>query len=476
MLRTGQREFTGLEGFAFFLAMIGTQLSSELFAQWGTYFYSPTLDTGRTVYVAIGLVTIIFFTGRIFDAVTDPLVGMWSDKTGARRIRWRIIAISGRRRPFIFWGSLGMTVTSILFWFPPVGHASAVNLVYGTVVMCAHWFFFTVCNIPLLALAPEIALSQKERVRLGSWVATGMTIGLALAIAVPGELIKVLDTARAAAKSAGGEPVYSAVGYQRVAIIYAVCSLACFQFLVFTVRERFAPEVHTPTIAPFRDFTRALRNPVFQRYIVIFGFFYMGYLAVQRILPYWAEAGLGGDEGTVTLLAAPFMVSCLLTALVTPVFAARINLKWLVIVALGIVTVALPLVHVVGILPCATNTRVKLGILLFTTVGIGQGLIYVLQTPLIGEIIDLDEKTSGNRREAIFNSVHTFMVKMAQALSIGVATGSMHFFGNSAARPTGIFLVGPLGGMLALAGLIAAFTYPILNPVRRTCRHESEDI
>lgn len=471
MAHNEQRQFTGIEGFAFLLAMIGTQLSSELFAQWGTYFYSPTLGTGRTVYVAIGLVTIIFLTGRIFDGVTDPLVGMWSDKTGPRRTHWRLALIQGRRRPFIFWGSIGMTLTSILFWFPPVGHESTINLVYGTAVMCAHWFFFTVCNIPLLALAPEIALSKKERLRLGAWIAVGMTIGLALAIAVPGQLIRILDTARIAAATAGGEPVYSAMGYQRVAIIYALCSLGCFQFLVFTVRERFMPEVHSPTTAPFRDFGRALNNPVFRRYIVIFGFFYMGYLAVQRILPYWAEAGLGGDEGTVTLLAAPFMVSCLLAALVTPFFAARINLKWLVVTALAIVTCALPFVHIVGVLPYSTDVRVKLGVVLFTIVGIGQGLIYVLQTPLIGEIIDLDERQSGHRREAIFNSVHTFMVKLAQALSIGVATGSMHFFGNSAAQPTGIFLVGPFGGALALIGLITAFTYPTLNPVRHKPAH-----
>jgi len=48
----------------------------------------------------------------------------------------------------------------------------------------------------------------------------------------------------------------------------------------------------------------------------------------------------------------------------------------------------------------------------------------------------------------------------------------MHFFGNSASRPTGIFLVGPLGGMLALVGLVTAFTYPILNPVRATAKPE----
>jgi len=102
--------------------------------------------------------------------------------------------------------------------------------------------------------------------------------------------------------------------------------------------------------------------------------------------------------------------------LATPFFAARIILKWLAAAALGIVTVGLPFFYVIGMLPFSSDVLLRLGVVLFATVGIGQGLIYVLQTPLIGEIIDLDEQSSGKRREAIFNSVHTFMVKMAQAL------------------------------------------------------------
>ena len=34
-------------------------------------------------------------------------------------------------------------------------------------------------------------------------------------------------------------------------------------------------------------------------------------------------------------------------------------------------------------------------------------------------------------------------------------------------NPTGVLIVGPIGGLFGLVGLIAALRYPILNPVRR---------
>ena len=97
-----KKEFSTLEGVAFCAAMIGVQLSSELFAQWGTYFYSPSVGSGRIIYVSMGLVAVIFAVGRLFDFVTDPLIGVWSDRTDPRSSRWRVLPIRGRRRPFIF--------------------------------------------------------------------------------------------------------------------------------------------------------------------------------------------------------------------------------------------------------------------------------------------------------------------------------------------------------------------------------------
>lgn len=463
-----EREFTTLEGVAFMISGLGVQLSSELYAQWGTFFYSPSQGTNRIVYVSLSVVAVIFMAGRAFDVITDPLIGLWSDRTRTQPGRGRLFPIAGRRRPFIFWGSLLMTVTGIAFWYPPVAGESNVNLVYATVLMSVHWGLYTLAYIPLLALAPEIARTQRERVRLGTWIAVGMTVGLVASSVLPGALINILDPARAAALADGTEPVFSPIGYQRVAVIFAVVSLASFQFLVWAVRERHVESTQSSAVRPLRELSQAVALPVFRIYIFVFGFFYMGLLAMQRAAPYWAVVGLGGDESTMTTLGVPFMIVSLLSVMICPWLGRRFELKWLVFFALAVVSLGLPLTYVIAKLNVPDSTKVVLAMVLYGSKGIGLGFMYVLVTPLMGEIIDQDAERFGARREAVFNSLHAVMVKSAQIISILIATTTMDVFGNSVERPTGALLVGPIGGAICLVGLAAALFYPVLNPISRS--------
>lgn len=447
-----EREFTAREGFAFLVAMIGVQLASELFAQWGTYFYSPSAQTGRTIYVSIGLVALIFMVGRGVDIVSDPLTGIWSDRL--RRTTTRF-APSGRRRPFIFWGSILMTFTGIAFWYPPVDHLSTLNLGYGTGLMSLHWVFYTLAYIPLLALAPEIARSPQARLRLGTWIAVGMVVGLAMAALLPGILIAALDPARRAPEAG-----FSAVGYHRVAAIFAVATLACFQFFVWSVRERPLPDEvqsHTPAVT---ELARAFRNKLFLLYFTIFFLYYLGVLAAQRALPYWAELGLGGDESTVSLVGIPFILAALLAALACPILSRWMDLKWLLVGAVATAAVSLPLMYPIAVAEAPESVKVRYGMAVFALNGVGVGMIYVLMTPLIGQIIDLGEEKHGQRREAVFNALHTMMVKSAQVLSIGLAITTMALLGNSVNNPQGVFVVGPIASVFCFAALAASLAYP----------------
>ncbi len=494
MARKSDKEFSLREGLAFCFAMIGVQLSSEFITQWGTYFYSPTPGSGRVIYIGIGLVGIIFVVGRVFDVVTDPLVGVWSDKTSNRPTVWRILPIRGRRRPFIFWGSILMAATSIAFWYPPVARESPKNLIFACVIICVHWGFFTVCAVPLYALAPEIARSNQARVKLGTWVGVGTILGVALADGLSGELISRFDPARrqtapvevATAVSADSEAIitpeaeapagaFSPVGYQRVAMLFTVVSLCAFQFFVWGVRERYQQHGHVAASSPVGEILGALQNRLFLHYFLIFLAFNIGYLAAQRALPFWAEVGLGGDEGTVTRLLGPFVVGCLLAAAVMPALSKRVSVKWLMVIGLFLMTFSLPWMYAIGRADLPSNTKVLLGACLFAFAGLGQGIMYILPVPLLGAIIDLDEQRSGRRREAIFNAWHNITWKGGLALSVFVATLSMRWFGNSADNPLGVLLVGPLGGLFGLIALIGALFYPVLHVASETPREEPKN-
>ena len=459
MSKRQQQEFSWIEGLSICLAMIGIQLSSEVMNQWGTYFYSPSAGVGRTIYVAVGLVGYIFIIGTVWDAMTGPLIGMWSDRTKTRRGRFGFLAPAGRRRPFIFWGSILMIATSIAFWDPPVAETSFANFLYGTLLLCLHWTMFGLALTPLNALGPEIARSEQARVRIGIWTAVGLIVGLAVAAALPGQLIVLLDPARVA-------DTYSAIGYRRLAAILALVSFVLFQFPVWLIKERYDSEaVASEQLPSFSGFVDAFRNRLFLIYTVAFLLFNVGFLAVQRVLPYWVELSLSGDEGMVTELLLPFIIMAIIAIGSVSLIARVLHKKWVMAIALLIITTGLPSIYFIGISEISVEAKQLLAKIVFGYCGIGQGFMYAMLTPMLGEIIDYDETLSGQRREALYNGLSGLVWKAAMGCSILLATQSMSYFGNSPGQALGVLIVGPIAGLFGFLGLLAISTYPVLHIV-----------
>ncbi len=470
------KEFHWYEGLVLLLTCIAIQLISEVQTQWGTFFYSPPENTGRPSFAPIALGSLMFVITYAFSACTDPIIAMWSDKTRTRPGRWRLIPISGRRRPFIFWGSIGVTITGILFWYPPINHQSTVNFIYATVVLCIHWgIFSSMCTVPFNSLGPEIARSQDARVKIGTWIAAGMILGLAIAEISPGILVRLLDaptaTSAAATTTASAsveEAPASPVGYQRTAILFSVVSLAFFQLCVWTVRERYQSTDAGAATPPIRVIIQTLSNTVFLKYLAIFFLFNLGYLAVQRVLPYWVTVGLGGTEETVSKLMIPYIVCAIAALGFTSPLSRYLPVKWMMFISLGIITSGLPMMYFIGVANISPDAKFILGAILFSYCGIGQGMQYILLTPMIGEIIDYDELKTGERREGIYQSVSGLAWKASQAMSVGVMGLSLQLWGRSADHPLGIYLVGPIAGVFGILGLIVCWHYPVLHVTRET--------
>ena len=91
-----------------------------------------------------------------------------------------------------------------------------------------------------------------------------------------------------------------------MAILFSVIALVFFQFTVWTVRERYQSSEASAVTPPFAIILQTLRNRVFLKYMAIFFLFNLGYLAVQRVLPYWVKVGLGGSPGMVSALMAQY--------------------------------------------------------------------------------------------------------------------------------------------------------------------------
>ena len=243
-----------------------------ILAAWIMYFYVPPENVGNMRYIPIALMGAILAGGRILDAVTDPLVGYWSDHS---KSRW------GRRKPFIFISSPILFVSFCLIWRPPVANTSALNAAYLMAILFVYYWAYTGALIPWFAVLPEMRRDNTSRVRIA-------TIGVA--IGVVGALV------------GGGlsGPLLESLGAFKMAIILGLVALVASELTLFGFKERI-PEGGVEKGAGFRGFFGVLKQVFADRQVLSFSvaimLVQMTYQLMLMNVPYFTTLILAPGRG-----------------------------------------------------------------------------------------------------------------------------------------------------------------------------------
>ena len=100
---------------------------------------------------------ILFFLPRLVDAITDPVMGFISDNT---RSRW------GRRKPYIFIGSIVTGLSFIAMWQVYPENSELYNFTYFLLVSIVFYIGLTIFSTPYVAMGYETSNDYHERTRL----------------------------------------------------------------------------------------------------------------------------------------------------------------------------------------------------------------------------------------------------------------------------------------------------------------------
>jgi GPH family glycoside/pentoside/hexuronide:cation symporter len=146
---------------AFPLAILGLPLNVYLPAFWG-----ETLGLGLTT---VGLVLL---ATRLLDVVTDPLVGVLSDRTRGR---------FGRRRPWVA-AALPVAAPAVWLLFVPPPGAGALHLFVTASLVYLGW---TMLNISHTAWGAELSPDYHERTRVNAWREAATLGGIVASALVP---------------------------------------------------------------------------------------------------------------------------------------------------------------------------------------------------------------------------------------------------------------------------------------------------
>ena len=366
---------------AFSLAVVGIPV----------YVYIPKFYTD-VVGVEITVLGTLLAGVRLFDAVTDPVMGYLSDRTVTR---------FGRRRPYIATGSVFLALFILLLFNPPVASPSFETFWFGACIY-ALFLSWTVVTVPYESLGPEITFDYNERNTLFG-MRDGLLIAGTLAAATSPAILQALF---GLASDAQGEREK----FFWMAVIYGPLIVGSTWLCVLWVRE--LPLRKKPEAGLWRGLRQVIRNRPFMILLSAYTIGAVGSNLPATLILYYVEYVL------LSPYADFFLVLYFLTGIIFlpgwVMLASRIGKKntWLLSIAVN--TGAFFCVFFLG-----PGQWVLYGILVFFS-GIGLGATLALPSSIQADVIDYDELLTGERREGGYVGLWSIAKKLAAALGVGV--------------------------------------------------------
>lgn len=183
------------------------------FSQFLFFFYTEVYGL---LPAAVGL---MFLVARLFDVVTDPVMGLVADRTRSRL---------GKFRPWLRWGIIPYMVLGPLVFLAPE-FSEGGRLLYAYVSYIAAMLVYSMINIPYGALMGVMTPNPKEKSVLASFRFSGAYVAVFFVNLTMLKLVSLLGQ--------GDE----AVGYFRTLIIYAAIAGGLLYFTFSGTKERVVP-------------------------------------------------------------------------------------------------------------------------------------------------------------------------------------------------------------------------------------------
>lgn len=412
-------------------------------------FYSDVVG------ISVAWLGVVFVVGRIIDAVTDPVMGVLSDRSRFAR---------GRRRPWILWGCLPLALLSVALYVPPQGLPPAVATVWASLVILGWFLAYTVVNVPYRALGPELSDDYDERTALFSIREGLLVVGTAIAAVGPG-LIGLLLGLEDGQDERRRFAVYAAVAAPALVITCVTCGLK--------VHERFAGQAGpTSAAAVTLQLRQAFANRPFVILLSAFVVIALGSSLPAVLISYFATYWLGAGQLLPVFLLVYFAVG--MACLPAWVWLSRRRGKkvaWLS--AMAVNAGFFSLVSLVG-----PGNVIAYGCLVACS-GIGGVAVLAMPYAMQADVIDHDELLTGERREGLYGGLWSIAEKTAAGVGLGLSMLALDVAGyvpNQEQTPLvldvlrAIYIGVPCVCMAA--GFVIALRYPLDREAHRAITAE----
>ncbi len=415
---------------AFSLAVIGIPV----------YVYIPKFYSDVIGLNIAYLGTVLLFA-RIFDAVTDPAIGLLSDRTMSK---------FGRRKPWIAAGAILTAITVVLLFNPPSIEFPYLKLWFAASIFLL-FFFWTIVVVPYESFGPELTFNYNERTSLFS-IRDGFLIAGTLAAAASPAIVKAIFDVE---QSAQGERFT----FFFLSVLYAPLIVASCLWAVKILKENNVKKIKEQ-ISILKGFKYVIKNRPFLVLLASYTISAIGNNLPATLILYYVQYVLGSSHADLFLLLY-FMTGILfLPAWIK--FSEKKGKKTAYLTAMGINTGVFTGVFFLG-----PGDAAIYGILVVLS-GIGFGATLAIPSSMQADVIDYDEMLSGERREGQYVGIWSFSKKLAAAFGVGIGLsilGAAGYVPNAVQNESVIFTLRVLYALVPCifnaAGFVIALFYPI---------------
>ncbi|MFV0337652.1 MAG: MFS transporter [Chthoniobacterales bacterium] len=396
----------------------------------------------------------ILFIAKIWDAINDPLIGSFSDRTKTRM---------GRRLPWIAGATLPFAIFFILqWWVPPFQGANSPWYLFSYYIFIAIIFstIYTALTLPHQSLTAELSKDYDERTRIAGFrqfaELGGSVGGLILALIV----FKIL-----AEKSQNAQ--FLGLGVS-ISLIVLITMPICVLGILKAAKSSDRSATFTASKTPYRDIVTALKIRPFRQ---VCGIFLYSWLALQftaTILPYYVTNWLHLPYEDFNKLALTVQGTGLLLIPAWSWLAVRLGKHAVYYLGMSFWLVAQAALF---LLPATGSTGIY-GLAFLA--GFGVSVCYLIPFAMLPDVIELDELETGQRREGIFYGLLVFLQKTALALGtflVGIVLQFAGYISSTAEKavpeqPESALLairiaIGPLPAFALILGIWLTSRYPI---------------
>jgi GPH family glycoside/pentoside/hexuronide:cation symporter len=357
---------------------------------------------------------VLFFLPRIFDSITDPIMGFISDNT---KSKW------GRRRQYVFVGAIVMGISFIAMWQLYRENGVEYNFTYFLILSFFFYLGLTIFSVPYVAMGYEMSNDFHERTSI---MAVAQWIGQWAWVIAPWFWVIMYDP--------DWFPSADVATRELAVWVGAVCMLFAMVPAVFlksksTINEDYEPMTISNIGASLKKilkgFVEAFKVKPFVK-LCISTFFIFNAFNTIAAFSFFIVVHYLFSSNTQAAGVWPALFGSL-GALVTTFLVIPIVAKMSKIMGKKKAFIISQLISIVGyvmlwFLFIPGKPYMFIFALPFFSFGIGS--LFTLMMSMTADVIDLDELNTGKRREGIFGAIYWWMVKFGLAIA-GLASGAI---------------------------------------------------